>query len=144
MLPGVTLSTGHGRVVARGRRHYVPIRHPYTALHCQGYIDEVVADLRRLAALLADWPPTADIALDEAPAQVHVAPPSSGPGPRDAVTVAAGAPATSDDRLPDPLEPAEGEGDVAAAGHGASAVEPEDAGTPDPAGAAGPAQLSLF
>ncbi len=53
MLPGVALETGHGRLVVRGRRRYYPIRHPYAALHYQPYIDEVMADLRHLAELLA-------------------------------------------------------------------------------------------
>jgi DNA polymerase len=60
MLPGVTLSTAHGRVVAHGRRRFFPIRHPYASLHCQRYVDEVVADLRRLAdtpAVPVDRPP---------------------------------------------------------------------------------------
>src|SRR5579885_2727175 len=53
MLPGVALETGHGRLVVRGRRRYYPIRHPYAALHYQPYVDEVMADLRHLAELLA-------------------------------------------------------------------------------------------
>src|SRR5918912_3640730 len=87
VLLGVTLSTGHGRLVARGRRRYFPIRHPYAALHCERYVEEVVADLRRLAALLADGPPTSEIVLDEAPSPVHVAPASSVPRPWDAAAV---------------------------------------------------------
>src|SRR5437763_5041459 len=94
MVPGVTLSTGHGRVVAQGRRRDFPTRHPYAALHCQRYVEEVVADLRRLAVLLADGPPPAKIALDEAPPQVHVAPSPGGAGPRAAVAVAMATPAT--------------------------------------------------
>jgi uracil-DNA glycosylase family 4 len=144
MLPGVTLSTGHGRVVARGRRRYVPIRHPYAALHFQRYVDEVVADLRRLAALLADGPPTAEIVLDEAPPRVHAAPSTSGAGPRDVPAVAEATPAVPVDRPPEPTEPAEGEGDAVASGRGVSAPEPEDAGTPHPAEVDSPAQLSLF
>ena len=144
MLPGVTLSTGHGWVVARGRRRYFPIRHPYAALHCQRYVEEVVADLRRLAALLADGLPTAEIVLHEAPWQVHVAPPSRRPGPREVAAVAEATPAVPVDRPREPTEPADSEGDAVAAGRGASAPEPEDASTPDPAGADSPAQLSLF
>jgi DNA polymerase len=142
MLPGVTLSTGHGRVVVRGRRRYFPIRHPYAALHCQRYVEEVVADLRRLAVLLADGPPTGEIVLDEAPSPVHAAPSPSEVGPRDTVVVAAAPPAAPVDRPPEPTEPAEGK--AVAASRGASAPEPEDAGTPDPAGVDSPAQLSLF
>jgi uracil-DNA glycosylase len=52
LLPGVALSTGHGRLVVRGRRRYYPIRHPYAALHHRPYVDEVEGDLRRLAELL--------------------------------------------------------------------------------------------
>jgi uracil-DNA glycosylase family 4 len=144
MLPGVTLSTGHGRVVAQGRRRYLPIRHPYATLHCQRYVAEVVADLRRLAALLADGPPTAEIVLDEAPLQVHAAPATGGAGPRDATTIAVAPPAAPVDRPPQPLEPAEGEGDAAATDQSASAPQPGNADTPDPAGVHSPAQLSLF
>src|ERR671931_256140 len=93
MLPGVTLSTAHGRVVAHGRRRFFPIRHPYASLHCQRYVEEVVADLRRLAALLADGPPTAEIVLDEAPPRVRVAPSTGGAGPRDGAAVTEAAPA---------------------------------------------------
>jgi DNA polymerase len=143
MLPGVPLSSGHGRVMARGRRRYFPIRHPYAALHCQGYVAEVVADLRRLAALLADGLPTAEIVLDEAPPPVHATPSTCGSGPRDAV-VAEATPAAPVDRPPEPTEPAEGEGDAVASGRAASASEPEDAATPDPTGGDSPAQLSLF
>jgi uracil-DNA glycosylase family 4 len=144
MLPGVTLSTGHGRVVVRGRRRYFPIRNPYAALHCQRYVEEVVADLRRLAVLLADGPPTGDIVLDEAPTPVHAAPSTSGVGRRDVAAVAEVTPAAPVDRPPEPTEPADSEGDAAASGRGVSAPEPEDAGTPDPAGVDSPAQLSLF
>ena len=144
MVPAVTLSTGHGRVVARGRRRYFPIRHPYAALHCQRYVEEVVADLRRLAVLLADGPPTGEIVLDEAPPRVHAVPSASGAGPRDVAAVAEATPAAPVERPPEPTEPAEGEGDAVASGRGASAPEPEDAGTPDPAGVDSPAQLSLF
>ena len=144
MVPGVTLSTAHGRVVAQGRRRYFPICHPYAALHCQRYVEEVVSDLRRLAVLLAGGPPPAEIALDEAPPQVHVEPSPGGAGPRDAVAVAAATPATPVDRLPEPTQPAEDEGDAVGAGQSASAPEPGDADTPDPAGADSPAQLSLF
>jgi uracil-DNA glycosylase len=142
MLPGVTLSTGHGRVVARGRRRYFPIRHPYAALHCQRYVEEVVADLGRLAVLLADGPPTGEIVLDEAPPRVHAAPSTSRAGPRDVGAVAAATPAAPVDRPAEPTEPAEG--DAVASGRGASAPEPEGAGMPDPAGVDSPAQLSLF
>src|SRR5918911_267774 len=111
MLPGVTLSTGHGRMVAQGRRRYFPIRHPYAALHCQRYVEEVVADLHRLAALLADGLPTAEIVLDEAPPPVHATPSTSGAGPRDVATVAEATPAPPVDRPPEPTEPAEGKSD---------------------------------
>src|SRR2546423_7323363 len=104
MLPGVTLSTGHGRVVARGRRRYVPIRHPYAALHCPRYVEEVVADLRRLAVLLAEGPPTGEIVLDEAPPRVHAAPSTSGAGPWDVAAVAEATPAVPVDRPPEPTE----------------------------------------
>ena len=144
MLPGVTLSTGHGCVVARGRRRYFPIRHPYAALHCQRYVEEVVADLRRLAALLADGLPTGEIVLDEAPPRVHAAASTSGARPRDGAAVAEATPAALVDRPPEPTEPAEGEGDALASGRDAGAPEPEDTGTPDPAGVDSPAQLSLF
>jgi hypothetical protein len=142
MLPGVTLSTGHGRVVARGRRRYVPLRHPYAALHCQRYVEEVVADLHRLAALLADGLPTAEIVLDEAPPRGCAAPSTSGAGPRDVAAVAEATPAAPVDRPPEPTEPVEG--DVLGSGRDAGAPEPEDAGTPDPAAVDSPAQLSLF
>ena len=144
MVPAVTLSTGHGRVVARGRRRYVPIRHPYAALHFQRYVEEVVADLRRLAALLADGPPTAEIVLDEAPPRVRAEPLTSGAGPRDVPAVADATSAAPVDRPPEPTEPTEGEGDAVASGRGASAPEPEDAGTAHPAEVDSPAQLSLF
>ena len=144
MLPGVTLSTAHGRVVAHGRRRFFPIRHPYASLHCQRYVDEVVADLRRLAALLADGLPTGEIVLDEAPPQVPVALPSRGPGPPDVAAVAEDTPAVPVDRPPEPTEPADSEGDAVAASRGASAREPEHTATPDPAGVDSPAQLSLF
>ena len=144
MVPGVTLSTGHGRVVARGRRRYFPIRHPYAALHCQRYVEEVVADLRRLAVLLADGLPTGEIVLDEAPQRVHAPPSTSGVGPRDAVVVAGAPPDAPVDRPAEPRGPTEGAGDAVASGRGASAPQPEDAGPPDPAGVDSPAQLSLF
>jgi DNA polymerase len=152
MLPGVTLSTGHGRVVAQGRRRYFPIRHPYAALHCQRYVEEVVADLRRLAALLADGLPTAEIVRDEGSPQVHAPPPSRGPGPRAVAPVAEATAAMPVDRPREPTEAADrepteaadSEVDAVAAGRGASAPEPEDAGMPDPAGVDSPAQLSLF
>jgi DNA polymerase len=144
MLPGVTLSTGHGCVVAQGRRRYFPIRHPYAALHCQRYVEEVIADLRRLAALLANGLSTAEIVLDEIPPQLHVAPPSRGPGLRDVAAVAEATAAVPVDRPREPMESADSEGDAVAAGRGASAPEPEDAGMPDPAGVDSPAQLSLF
>jgi DNA polymerase len=143
-VPGVTLSTGHGRVVARGHRRYFPIRHPYAALHCQRYVEEVVADLRRLAVLLDDGPPTGEIVLDEAPARVHAAPSTSGARPRDGAAVAKATPAVPVDRSPEPTEPAEGEGAALASGRDTGAPEPEDTGTPDPAGVDSPAQLSLF
>lgn len=53
MLTMVTLSVGHGTLYRQGRRYYYPIRHPYAALHYQGYENEVKDDLRKLAALLA-------------------------------------------------------------------------------------------
>jgi len=57
LLPGVSLSNAHGTLARRGRRHYYPIRHPYTALHSDRYVAEVMDDLRRLAALLdEEWP----------------------------------------------------------------------------------------
>jgi DNA polymerase len=144
MVPGVTLSTGHGRVVAWGRRRYFPIRHPYAALHCQRYVEEVVVDLRRLAVLLDDGPPTGAIVLDEAPPRVHAAPSTSGERPRDVAAVAKATPAAPIDRPPEPTELAEGEGDALASGRDAGAPEPEDTGTPDQAGVDSPAQLSLF
>ena len=58
--------------------------------------------------------------------------------------VAAATPATPVDRLPEPTQPAEDEGDAVGAGQSTSAPEPGDADTPDPAGADSPAQLSLF
>jgi len=57
MLPGVALATGHGALARRGHRLYYPIRHPYAALHSERYVDEVKADLRTLATLLAEGPP---------------------------------------------------------------------------------------
>src|SRR2546423_3759100 len=127
MVPGVTLSTGHGRVVAQGRRRYFPIRHPYAALHCQRYVEEVVSDLRRLAVLLSGGPPPAEIVLDETPPQVHVAPSSGRVGPPDAVAVAAALPATPAtpvDRPPEPTQPAEDEGDAVGADQRARAPGP--------------------
>jgi len=57
LLPGVSLSHAHGILARRGRRHYYPIRHPYTVLHSEQYVAEVMDDLRRLAALLdEEWP----------------------------------------------------------------------------------------
>lgn len=66
MLPGVTLGAGHGRLVVRGRRRYFPIRHPYAALHYQRYVDEVAADLRHLADLLAEGRLDSEAPLDAA------------------------------------------------------------------------------
>ncbi len=57
VLPGVALATGHGALVRRGHHRYYPIRHPYAALHSDRYVDEVKADLRTLAALLAEGLP---------------------------------------------------------------------------------------
>ncbi len=57
LLPGVSLSGEHGTLARRGRRRYYPLRHPYAAPHSERYVDEVMDDLRRLAALLdEDWP----------------------------------------------------------------------------------------
>lgn len=52
VLPGAALPATHGQVIVRGQRRYYPLRHPYAALHYEGYVAEVEADLRRLAELL--------------------------------------------------------------------------------------------
>jgi len=69
LLPNVALTTEHGILVQRGRRHYYPIRHPYAALHSERYIEEVRADLRALAALLAAGLPLDSPAAVDAPAE---------------------------------------------------------------------------
>lgn len=74
MLPGVTLETGHGRLVVRGRRRYYPIRHPYAALHYQPYVDEVEADLRHLADLMAEGRLDSETAITEPEAAAPLTP----------------------------------------------------------------------
>src|SRR5919204_79439 len=69
---------------------------------------------------------------------VPATPSTCASGPRDAVVVAEATPAAPVDRPPEPTEPTDSEGDAVASGRGASAPEPEDAGTPDPAGVDSP------
>lgn len=63
LLPGVALGAMHGQIVTRDGRRYMPLRHPYAALHNERYVAEVIADLAQLATQLAaglpDLPQTA-------------------------------------------------------------------------------------
>jgi uracil-DNA glycosylase family 4 len=76
MMPGATLAMTHGRAFSLGERLYVPIRHPYTTLHHEPYLEELREDLRAIAAMLADGSPgavaTAYVAASAAVSTVQV------------------------------------------------------------------------
>ncbi len=149
LLPGVALSTGHGRLVVRGRRRYYPIRHPYAALHHQPYVDEVEGDLRRLAKLLESGrldveaplepldetaPPTAPqpVAIDAGAAEQTAPVEAPAPIVMPEIGAAPEIPPPTDEGIVTP--------ETATVGAQADEQEASDATEED----AGPAQLSLF
>lgn len=157
LLPGIALSTGHGRFVVRGRRRYYPIRHPYAALHHQPYVDEVEGDLRRLAELLesgrldveAPLEPVDEPALPAAPLAapqaVTAAPPAEQTVPVEAAAPVVMPVLDAAPDIPSPMDEGTVTPEITAVDVPPDAqVDEQEALDAAAEEDAGPAQLSLF